>query len=185
MKKLAVILAAAGVMFACGGERKQLVGTIEDASMNVLTVKSDAGETYTFSTEKADKTEGHGMLIGSKVTVEYKGELSEGSFKALKVTGDPFYAQVLGAWLMPDPIEPDKVMGFNLMIWGKAESIRMASLPFESWEMVPGEENKILLHGKSIGNGQTIDFTQAAVISEKDGKLQMQFEDSEIVLTKR
>ena len=45
----------------------------------------------------------------------------------------------------------------------------MATLPIESWEL-QGEADKVILKGRSIGNGQTSDYTQTATIVEKDGK---------------
>lgn len=71
---------------------------------------------------------------------------------------------VAGDWTMPDPIDENGVMGIRLHSGGTAESINMATLVYTSWELLD-ESGKILLKGRSIGNGQTIEFEETAVIS--------------------
>ena len=41
----------------------------------------------------------------------------------------------------------------------------MATLRYTSWEL-QGEAGKILLKGQSVGNGQTIDFTETGIIAK-------------------
>ena len=94
------------------------------------------------------------------------GKISEAT-PATKVSTDPTYAKAVGKWIMTDPADSLNIMGVELMTEGKAASINMATLPVESWEL-QGEADKITLHGKSIGNGQTIDFTQTGTIVEQD-----------------
>lgn len=50
-------------------------GIIEDATMNTLTVKNEAGETLSFTTMDADKTNCDGLEIGTGVRVYYTGEI--------------------------------------------------------------------------------------------------------------
>lgn len=66
---------------------------------------------------------------------------------------------------MPDPINPEGVMGIDILIEGQAQSINMATLRYTSWEL-QGEAGKILLKGQSVGNGQTIDFTETGIIAK-------------------
>ena len=106
------------------------------------------------------------------------------SITALKVATDPTYAEAVGNWTMPDPIDPDGVMGIRIMVEGEAQSINMATLRYTSWEL-QGEAGKILLKGQSIGNGQTIDFTETATIAkDADGIYTLTIESNGAVYTK-
>lgn len=174
-KTLFAALAAALVLAACkDNSTKQFDGWIVDATMNTVTVKGlTDDQTSTFSLENADKTEANGLLIGNLISVTYQGKMTD-TTPATKVATDATYAKAIGKWTMPDPIDSLKTMGVELMIEGKAASINMATLPIESWEL-QGEADKIILHGKSIGNGQTSDLTQTATITEKDGKMLLNF----------
>ena len=161
---------------------KSFTGTITDASMNTVTVENAEG-TFTFSTMDADKSEANGLLLGAPVTVNYSGKLEEGA-AASKVATDPTYAEAVGNWTMPDPIDPDGVMGIRIMVEGEAQSINMATLRYTSWEL-QGEAGKILLKGQSIGNGQTIDFTETATIAkDADGIYTLTIESNGAVYTK-
>ena len=93
------------------------------------------------------------------------------------------YAKAIGKWTMPDAIDSTKRMGVELQIEGKAGSINMATLPIESWEL-QGEADKVILKGRSIGNGQTSDYTQTATIVEKDGKTFLSLDGTETMLEK-
>ena len=67
---------------------------------------------------------------------------------------------------------------------GAARSINMATLVYTSWEL-QGEADKILLKGQSLGNGQTIDFTQTGVIAKTaDGNYTLTIEGPGTVYTK-
>ena len=53
-----------------------LQGTVEDATINTLTIQGADGSLYTFDTEGAELTTGEsGILIGNEVTVTYRGAL--------------------------------------------------------------------------------------------------------------
>lgn len=163
IKLLAAAIALCGLT-ACGDNApKTFTGTITDGTMNTLTVENAEG-TFTFSTMDADKSQANGLLIGAPVTVNYKGKLEEGA-AATKVATDPTYAEAVGKWTMPDPIDPQGVMGIEIMVDGQARSINMATLVYTSWEL-QDEAGKILLKGQSIGNGQTIDFTETGAIAK-------------------
>ena len=45
---------------------------------------------------------------------------------------------------------------------GKASSIGIATLQYESWQLLP--DGQLILNGKSIGNGQTISFSDTLAI---------------------
>lgn len=55
------------------------------------------------------------------------------------------------------------MQGVNLEKGGKASSINMATLQYEKWEK---KGNMLILSGKSIGNHETISFTDTLTIEE-------------------
>lgn len=70
---------------------------------------------------------------------------------------------VVGAWVEPVPGLAGQVQGIKLENGGIASSVNMATLVYESWK----QEGKLLiLSGKSIGNGQTILFTDTMEIKK-------------------
>ncbi|MDE5895439.1 MAG: lipocalin family protein [Muribaculum intestinale] len=66
-----------------------------------------------------------------------------------------------GRWVQPVPGQPDAWQGIALEPDGKASSINMATLAYDTWTI---EGNRLILGGKSIGNGQTIDFSDTLVV---------------------
>ena len=185
MKSIKIMAAAIALcgMTACGDNTpKTFTGFITDASMNTVTVENAEG-TFTFSTMDADKSEANGLLLGAPVVVDYKGKLEDGA-AAAKVATDPTYAEAVGRWTVPDPIAPAKVMGVELQTEGRALPIYMATLIYTGWEE-QGEAGKILLKGQSIGNGQTIGFTETGVISkDAAGRYTLSIEGTGTVYTK-
>ena len=185
MKRMKIMVAAIALcgLAACSDNTpKSFTGTITDASMNTVTVENAEG-TFTFSTMDADKSEANGLLPGAPVVVDYTGTLEDGA-AATKIATDPTYAEAIGRWTMPDPIDPEGVMGVEIRIEGVAQSINMATLVYTSWEL-QGEADKILLKGESIGNGQTIGFTETGVIAkDAEGKYTLTIEGTGTVYTK-
>lgn len=78
-----------------------------------------------------------------------------------------------GKWVEPIPGMENQVQGINLEKDGKASSINMATLQYEKWGK---KDDKLILSGKSIGNGQTITFSDTLNIKE--------LTDKELTLTK-
>ena len=74
-----------------------------------------------------------------------------------------------GEWVEPIPGMETQMQGVNLEKGGKASSINMATLQYEKWEK---KGNMLILSGKSIGNHETISFTDTLTIEElKENKL--------------
>lgn len=61
----------------------------------------------------------------------------------------------VGTWIEPIPGQPGDVQGFTLRGDGTAESINTATLQHEHWRL---EGDALVLTGKSLGNGATLDF---------------------------
>ena len=184
IKSLIAALAFAGLTACADNSPKTFSGFITDASMNTVTVRALTDEsTCTFATTAADKSDANGLLLGAPVTVDYTGKLKDGA-AATKIATDPTYAEAVGKWTMPDPINPEGVMGIDILIEGQAQSINMATLRYTSWEL-QGEAGKILLKGQSVGNGQTIDFTETGIIAkDADGVYTLTIEGNKTVYTK-
>lgn len=68
---------------------------------------------------------------------------------------------VEGTWVESVPGMADMQQGFVLEKGGKASSINMATLQYESWKQ---EGNLLILSGQSIGNHQTISFSDTLVV---------------------
>ena len=68
-----------------------------------------------------------------------------------------------GEWVEPVPGMENQMQGVNLEKGGKASSINMATLQYESWEK---QGDKLILSGKSIGNHETGSFTDTLVIEK-------------------
>ena len=55
--------------------------------------------------------------------------------------------------------------GFVLNTDGTAQSVNMATLEYETWSR---DGDELVMTGNSIGNGQTIEFTQTYTIESLD-----------------
>lgn len=71
-------------------------------------------------------------------------------------SGQKARQSLAGNWIEVMPANPQIRQGITLRTDGSASSIGMATLQYERWQ----EHGKaLILWGKSIGNGQTIDFS--------------------------
>lgn len=71
-------------------------------------------------------------------------------------------ASLSGSWTEPVPGMPEMRQGFELADDGTATSIGMATLQYERWST---NGDTLFLDGKSIGNGQSIQFTDTLIIN--------------------
>lgn len=91
---------------------------------------------------------------------------------------------VVGAWVEPVPGMEHMMQGIELKKGGRASSINMATLQYETWAK---EGDLLILSGRSIGNGTTLPFTDTLVIEKltdselslKRGKLSIRYERQE------
>ena len=66
-----------------------------------------------------------------------------------------------GSWVEPVPGMEEQTQGFTLNEDGTAVSINMATLQYQEWS---ASGDTLVLTGKSIGNGQTIDMADTLLI---------------------
>ena len=90
--------------------------------------------------------------------------------------------ELCGIWVQPVP-GSHIVQGVELKLDGSARSVNMATLRYDSWQLASGS---IILHGLSIGNGVSGDFSDTLEILKltpdslilQKGKLIMQYSKS-------
>ena len=68
-----------------------------------------------------------------------------------------------GKWVEPVPGMENQMQGINLEKGGKASSVNMATLQYEKWEK---QGDKLIHSGKSIGNHETVSFTDTLTIEK-------------------
>ena len=68
-----------------------------------------------------------------------------------------------GSWVEPVPGMDDMYQGIKLEAGGKASSVNMATLQYESWT---NEGGQLILTGKSIGNRQILSFSDTLIIEK-------------------
>lgn len=199
MRKIAIILTAVVLMFIASisaqttrkttsGRGSQVtvnsnIGRISDASMHHIRLSIYAIRQHSIDISIDDNTNMSKAYImeGNTAKVTYR-KTKQGNV-ATKIEGCPDYYFAIGKWTREDPISPKKRMGVELSINGEASSINMATLPYTHWIM-QGEPGKLIIFGKSIGNGQTEYVETVVTISKKRGKWIMTDEDNNEIYTK-
>ena len=75
--------------------------------------------------------------------------------------------QLKGSWVAPINGMPEQMEGFELKDNGLASSINMATLVYEKWETIKLDKaDALVLQGNSIGNGQTLSFSDTLKIDK-------------------
>lgn len=75
--------------------------------------------------------------------------------------------KLVGTWLQPVNGQPGQEQGFVLKNDGTAASVNMQTLLYEGWKR---KGQILVLSGKSVGNGQTIEFVEEYEIRKADEK---------------
>lgn len=73
---------------------------------------------------------------------------------------------ITGRWHTPVNGMENMTQGFQLHPNGAAESINMATLVYKTWSRP--DCDTLVMTGTSIGNGQTIEFTETYHVSMRD-----------------
>ena len=76
----------------------------------------------------------------------------------------PSADKLVGVWLEPIP-GMDGFQGMALSADGTARSVNMATLVYDRWQLIG---RQLVLEGKSIGNGQTIEFADTLDVVRVD-----------------
>lgn len=99
-----------------------------------------------------------------------EGRIREADVKLLKQLRKKLSAsektlhKLTGTWLQPIPGQAGKNSGLELSAKGKAQSVNMHTLVYENWLLLSGK--RLVLTGKSVGNGQTISFSDTLSIEK-------------------
>ncbi|WP_227472051.1 lipocalin family protein [Parabacteroides bouchesdurhonensis] len=150
-------------------ESKVINGTVIDASMNNITLATSDGNTVNISTMNANPEKVPGVLLYDSVKVTCVNKDMEG-IKILTATElsilrhSPYY-YIQGTWIEPNPIAPKEVQGFTLNQDGTAQSVNMATLSIDGWNL---EDRTLFLNYKSIGNRQSFDGIDTLQINKID-----------------
>ncbi len=93
--------------------------------------------------------------------------------------------ELAGIWVQPIPGQTGQaaIQGIALNPDGTATSVNMHTLLYTSWEV---DGNKLILRGESLGNGQTIPFTDTLTIDQRTSMetLVLHDGDNEIVFSR-
>lgn len=73
--------------------------------------------------------------------------------------------KLVGVWVQPVDGQAGEEQGFVLNNDGSAASVNMHTLLYDSWKR---KGQVLVLSGKSVGNGQTIDFVEEYEIRHAD-----------------
>lgn len=92
-------------------------------------------------------------------------------------------ADIEGRWIQPVSGMEGMTQGFCLEKGGKASTINMATLQYDTWEK---DGDLLILTGKSIGNKQSFGFSDTLLIKElTNNTLTLLKGESEICFTKQ
>lgn len=161
IQSILAAVSALALLTACSTQNT-VSGTIVDATMNTVTVSTTDGATVTFGTMEADRSECNGLPLGAPITVTYSGQIEDNFATAVRISTPADYCLLIGDWiLMTESTE----QGISIRVEGEAASINMETLSYEGWSL---DNGKLQLYGKSIGNGQTIDFIEEWTIDKVD-----------------
>lgn len=140
-------------------------GVVVDASMNSISIaEALSGDTICFSITDSKITSTNGILLGDTAEVFHKIDIIEITPATRVIITPAPRPTILGGWVEPIPgIGGEQGVFFEKE--GVASSINMSTLVYKSW-MQNGDT--LILTGESIGNGQTIQFTEKAVIEKLD-----------------
>lgn len=153
------LAAALLLLTACSADRIELFeGTLSEVQFNALTLTGDDGRSVHFGIEEAEMSHAGELVSGSFVKVYYRGRIKDGSAAAVRVEVDPTVSRLLGRWIETGEGSDEYGMGFELASGGVAYSIGMQTLVFTAWE--PTRSGGLKLSGNSIGNGNTISFSE-------------------------
>ena len=157
MKKIwiVVMLVAAVVMTmsSCGGKTQQVpfdngdstdMSAMQDptiygvcgegSAMNTLQIVTDLGDSIVFDLNYARENNQvfGGLQAGDRMAVVPNSKKTE----ALIVVNQ---ADLLGNWVMPNPLDGSDEVGFRIKEGGILEGIEQSSLTFKTWRLVRGK----------------------------------------------
>ncbi len=73
-------------VYPLGSETRSIVGTVVDATMNTVSIKTSDGRKLSFATDKANRSHMGGLTIGKQITVTYTGTVQGSDTSLAQVT---------------------------------------------------------------------------------------------------
>ena len=162
-------------------EEKTITGVVGDASMHNFMLVTLEGDTLFVSTMDQEPGDVSGcrfykansgryvpkttnFIYNLTVTRKMKKKMLAATLlTSLLAACGGNSTSIVGAWVEPVPGMEGQVQGINIEEGGIASSVNMATLVYESWKQ---EGDQLVLTGKSIGNGQTIEFADTMAIKK-------------------
>lgn len=102
-----------------------------------------------------------------KKSIVYMALASAGLWMSCSTTEKVTEKDLTGNWIEVMPVNQHIVQGVSLYEKGEASSIGMATLQYQHWGLTG--DSRLVLEGKSIGNGQTIEFADTLDIVSFSG----------------
>lgn len=159
-------------------------GTVTHLTAGQLQLTTLIGDTLTFGTADLDSTTRADLLPADMVevlataTISPDGDTSYQA-KTVLVQARSLIRAIQGSWSEPIPGVVEGRQGIELRADGTAASIGMSTLQLRRWRMP--QPHTVVLEGESIGNSQTIAFSDtltltrltadSLVLSESDGRV--------------
>ena len=174
--KRALFLLAAGLsgalaLVSCGSkstDTRTFHGTVTRIADDQLLLTTSPGDTLVFGTTDLDSTTRADILPSDMVEVLATPTVTDGDTtyqaQTVLVQARSLTRAILGTWTEPIPGAVEGRQGIRFNEDGTAASVGMATLVFQRWSMPL--TNTVVLGGESIGNGQTIAFSDTLTLTK-------------------
>lgn len=92
-------------------------------------------------------------------------------------------SNLTGCWIEVLPPDVSYIQGMNLESDGTAESVGMSTLKYRKWDV---SDNRLILQGESIGNGQSVQFLDTLkIIKLEHDTLSVEIRDRQIAYVRQ
>lgn len=175
-----MVLGAAVVALTTGCNHTTTVeGVLTSNTDKSITLTSPYSEQKWELPKRNDFADFGAVRTGEVVKVEYTTTRNNRQqIKTSTVTSDHSAdAMLAGVWIEQNPPIEGLVQGMALNANSRASSIGMATLLYNTWCRW---DDRLVMTGKSLGNGQTIDFVESRKIAElTDNSLTLESENGQ------
>lgn len=165
-----VLMCAALTLASCGSHTdstQTFRGTVTRLTADQLQLTTSNRDTLTFGTADLDSTTRADILPADMVEVLAAPTVVDGDTtyqaQTVLVQARSLMRAIQGTWTEPIPGAVEGRQGIQLNEDGTAGSVGMATLVFQTWSMP--RTNTVVLGGESLGNGQTIAFSDTLTLT--------------------
>lgn len=165
------LMCAAFTLASCGSHTdltQTFRGTVTRLTADQLQLTTSNRDTLTFGTADLDSTTRADILPADMVEVLAVPTVVDGDTtyqaQTVLVQARSLTRAIQGTWVEPIPGAVEGHQGIQLNEDGTAGSVGMATLVFQTWSMP--RTNTVVLGGESLGNGQTIAFSDTLTLTK-------------------